>query len=143
MAWLVTVLSAPSAQDVQAYLETGEAAFVGAERCRLCHRSVYLSWEKTAHRRAADSLGEQQSSAICLRCHGTRPALPGVQCEACHGAGGNYWPAEVMMDPDKVRRAGLVEPSETVCRTCHGSSQPGHSATFVMPIGPELSLATH
>ena len=125
-------------------LGLNETAFIGAERCKLCHRSTYVSWRSTAHAQATASLGVESPSPSCLRCHTTGPAaLPGVQCESCHGAGANYWPAEIMIDPDKVRDAGLVEPNERTCRVCHGSGLPGHSPAFEMPAPGQLSLATH
>lgn len=126
------------------FLGVNETAFIGAERCKLCHRPIYVSWRSTAHARATDSLGAESPSPSCLRCHTTGPAgFPGVQCESCHGAGGNYWPAEVMIDPVKVRDAGLIEPSERTCRACHGSALPGHARTFEMPEPGRLSFATH
>ncbi len=125
-------------------LGVNETAFVGAERCKLCHRSTYVSWRATAHARATDSLGVESPSPSCLRCHTTGPAVfPGVQCESCHGAGGNYWLAEIMIDPDKVREAGLVDPTERTCRNCHGSGLPDHSPTFEMPPPWGGSAATH
>jgi hypothetical protein len=121
-----------------------ESTFVGAERCKLCHRSIYQAWASTAHRRATDSTTVGDRPRGCLRCHATGPAgLAGVQCEACHGPGRNYSRPEVMMDPDKARQAGLVEPSESLCRTCHGSGLPEHSSQFSMPEAADLPLAVH
>ena len=111
-----------------------EAGFIGAERCRLCHRLVYRAWTMTSHRRSTERLSPEERSPECLRCHATGPeALGGVQCEACHGAGGNFWPPEVMMDSEKAREAGLQEPDESRWRTCHGSGLPNHSSLFAMP----------
>jgi hypothetical protein len=113
----------------------GEPAFVGSARCKVCHRAIYLSWAATAHARAGRRLSDAERTPRCTICHaagGVDPA--GVECEACHGAGGNYWPAEVMMDPWKAREAGLLEPSEKLCRTCHGATDiPGHAPGFAMP----------
>ena len=107
--------------------------FVGAERCKLCHRSIYESWLLTPHARAFERVEQQQ----CLSCHRTgNQDGPAVQCEACHGAGGDYWPAEVMIDPDKARMAGLVHPDEARCRSCHDNQQPGHRREFAMPASP-------
>ncbi len=118
--------------------------FVGMDRCKLCHRAIVQSWSKTAHRRASDTLGPTERSARCLECHSTGSgAFPGVQCEACHGAGGNYWPAEVMLDPEKAREAGLIEPKESVCRSCHGSGLPNHPSRFSMPEEAKKTEAIH
>lgn len=119
-----------------------EPAFVGAARCRLCHRDVYQSWKTTPHARA--SLEIPESETRCVECHATDGRdLPDVQCEACHGAGGNYWPAEVMMDPDKAQMAGLVRPDEALCRSCHENDEPGHEGTFTMPGPAELPDVVH
>lgn len=121
-----------------------EAEFIGAERCKLCHRSVYQAWTTTAHRRSTERLRPEERSPECLRCHATGPeALPGVQCEACHGAGGNFWPPEVMMDPEKAREAGLMEPDESACRACHGRGFPNHSSRFTMPSEADELRAIH
>lgn len=129
LAWLKALVVALAST---AALEALPAKFVGAERCRLCHRDVYRSWLETPHARTETvSLGRGE----CARCHQTSEALGfrGVQCEACHGAGGNYWPPEVMIDPEKAALAGLRTPTESVCRQCHPGNGPPHEATFEMP----------
>ncbi|MFQ5793347.1 MAG: multiheme c-type cytochrome [Acidobacteriota bacterium] len=141
LAWIAGfLLLLPGSRDATAV----ESPFVGAKRCKLCHRAIYESWEASVHRAATESLPPAKRAPACLRCHATGPpALPGVQCEACHGAGGNYWPAEIMMDTEKAQRAGLVKPSESVCRRCHATALPGHAASFAMPEGPERERAIH
>jgi hypothetical protein len=125
-------------------LGAGEVPFVGAERCQLCHRSTYERWKATPHSRATASLDVDNETPSCLPCHTTGPThLPGVQCEACHGAGGNYWPAEIMIDAAKRREAGLATPDEATCRRCHGSGLPGHTAHFEMPSGAHLRATVH
>lgn len=119
-----------------------EPSYVGAARCRLCHRDVYQSWKRTAHARATASIPEGQDR--CLACHATSGRdLEGVQCEACHGAGSDYWPGEVMMDPEKAVMAGLRKPGEAVCRRCHASAEPGHRPDFAIPPPGELARVVH
>lgn len=121
-----------------------EPGYVGVERCRLCHRSIYQAWSRTAHQRAAEHVPEEEQARDCFGCHATGPdKLPGVQCEACHGPGGNYWPAEIMIDPAKAREAGLIDPTESICRRCHGSGLPDHSSQFSMPGPAELPQGVH
>lgn len=116
-----------------------QPGFVGAERCKLCHRDVYESWLRTPHASTRTVVADADTS--CDACHttdvGTRrqPVRPGVQCEACHGAGEDYWPAEVMIDPDKALMAGLVQPTRAVCRRCHDTEnvEPDHRRDMVMP----------
>ena len=72
-----------------------------------------------------------QKSPICLGCHTTAPTVEeweldegfhrqdGVQCEACHGPGSDYSPADVMADRERAMEAGLMMPTEEDCMCCH------------------------
>lgn len=106
------------------------ATTVGAERCKLCHRDIYLSWAKTPHaKEAAPPLEER-----CLACHATgEKKLLAVQCEACHGPGSEYSLPEIMIDPEKAAMAGLVRPSIAVCERCHENAERGHRGRLEMP----------
>jgi hypothetical protein len=62
-----------------------------------------------------------QTSPACLKCHTTAYHQPpkgaiesyslyeGVGCEACHGAGNNYYPEAIMRDARAAKAAGLKE----------------------------------
>lgn len=104
---------------------------VGAESCKLCHRSLYRSWAATPHAQTRVPPGGQDR---CLTCHATDGRkLPAVQCESCHGPGSDYSPPEVMIDPEKAEMAGLVRPSIVVCERCHENDEPGHRGKLSMP----------
>lgn len=75
----------------------GARAKVGPDKCKLCHRLQHQSWEASPH------------------------AAKGLDCEGCHGNGGDYWPASVMRDRAKAVAAGLVLPDLASCRRCHGA----------------------
>ena len=72
-----------------------------------------------------------QISPACLKCHTTayhRPAegaiesyslYEGVGCEACHGAGSDYYPEAIMRDPRAAKAAGLKEITHQTCLECH------------------------
>jgi len=72
-----------------------------------------------------------QTSMACLKCHTTafhQPAkgavesyslYEGVGCEACHGAGSNYYPEAIMRDPRAAKAAGLKEVTRQTCLGCH------------------------
>jgi YVTN family beta-propeller protein len=72
-----------------------------------------------------------QSSPKCLKCHSTAYHQPakgtvefyslkeGVGCEACHGAGSDYYPEAIMTDPRAARAAGLKEVTRQTCIECH------------------------
>lgn len=117
--------------------------YLGADACATCHKDVTASWRKTAHARALDRLSQRDAaSPACRSCHATgdapagRSELPGVQCEACHGAGADYVPDDVMRDVRLARELGLRDLSTAaararVCMRCH------RRATRSTPFDPE------
>jgi hypothetical protein len=72
---------------------------IGADKCKVCHKIQFESWNGSAH--------------------GKRD--PPLDCEGCHGRGSGYKTIAVMKDPAKARAAGLVMPAKTFCETCHKS----------------------
>lgn len=128
---LVLGLGLALAQADQPAAAAAEPPYVGAMACGACHASALAIWQASAHARAAARLtaGERARRA-CQSCHATGdvPASPaafaGVECEACHGAGRDYAPADVMRDPPLARALGLaelgsVEHRRALCATCH------------------------
>jgi len=114
----------------------------------------YEIWQSSAHSKAYELLGtpeamevakkrgieNPQEDANCLRCHTAGYDAPselrgrkfditeGVGCEACHGAGGDYYKSKVMkgLRAGRIEYAdvGLVKPDESTCRQCHNSDSP-------------------
>jgi hypothetical protein len=76
-----------------------EPTAIGAEKCKMCHKIQYDSWQKTKH--AAQT--------------------PAVDCEACHGKGSDYAKMSVMKDPAAAKAAGLTaKPEKAFCTAkCH------------------------
>lgn len=82
--------------------------------------------------------GNPQQAPQCLKCHTTAygvdssllgdsfVATDGVQCEACHGAGGDYLSLSVMKDKAKAIAAGLVIPTRETCIKCHNPESPNY-----------------
>ena len=144
---------------------TADAAkYIGAKKCKACHMKQYKSWKKTtmatsfenlkpgakadAKKKAGlDPAKDYTADADCLKCHTTgygkggfvsiekTPKLAGVQCEGCHGPGGDY--SKVMKKSKKkwktdgytsaeLKAIGLVIPSEDEkgCLGCHGGDSP-------------------
>ena len=109
--------------------ETG--SYVGNEKCAPCHSDIYKSWQDTRHSKAIDSLKKsgQEGLAACVKCHVTgyekdggfldyelTPEMAGVQCEACHSAGGKHISNPMGEKPVKT-------PGENLCRECHTQGQ--------------------
>ncbi len=69
---------------------------IGADKCKLCHKVEFASWEKTKH------------------------AAAKVECEDCHGPGSDYKTMAIMKDVAKAKAAGLIpSPPESECKACH------------------------
>jgi hypothetical protein len=102
--------------------------FLGAESCQACHPDAWAAWQASAHARSRDVLSaQQQKDARCLSCHSPNQVdqrAAHVTCETCHGGGQYYSARYVMKDGELARLAGLVDPGEKACRTCHDGSSP-------------------
>ncbi len=106
----------------------------------------FSKWRMSAHARAYSVLATDkaykiakkqglkdspQSSPECLKCHSTAYHEPakgdvefyslseGVGCEACHGAGSNYYPEAIMTDARAAKAVGLKEVTRQTCLECH------------------------
>ena len=98
------------------------ADYIGADKCKMCHKVQYESWAGLPHAKAFERLKpEEQTNAECLECHATggKAELPGVQCESCHGPGSEYKSMKIMKDREAAAAAGLLLPDESTCRSCH------------------------
>ena len=114
--------------------------FVGAKKCKTCHKQQFTAWSKTGHAKAFDLLtDEEKKNPECVGCHITGTTkkgvlLEGIQCEACHGGGKDYKSMKIMSkkkwkaDPEAHRQkaidAGLVYPTEETCLRCHNKKSP-------------------
>ena len=103
-------------------ISMAENTYIGAAKCKMCHKVQYTSWEASGHAKAFDRLeGADASNPDCLKCHATNNTaeLPGVQCESCHGAGSAYKSMKVMKDKEASLAAGLIVPTHDTCKGCH------------------------
>ena len=129
-----TLVAAPAAvhQDANSY--------VGADACKSCHGGHLDAWSNTKHQKALGKLqGGDRESGKCIRCHvtgspemieadGAKPRLPGVQCEACHGAGGTH--VEQAKTKAIVKGAITAVPDEGACTKCHSEESPHYKPFF-------------
>ncbi|MCI0449039.1 MAG: cytochrome c family protein [Chlorobi bacterium] len=102
-------------------------------------------WQNSAHAKAYKSLLSEKASEftaknnlelpadnkVCLKCHTTEHFLKdfdkqpgyktdeGVGCEACHGAGSKYSPAELHKEEEQFKKFGGIVGSEETCLKCH------------------------
>ena len=116
----------------------GDVEYKGVNKCKTCHIKIYKTWQKTKHATSFDRLNDaEKKDPKCIECHTTNKDVnfPGIQCEACHAAGGNYTSAKIMnkkkyaADPEGQRKmaldAGLViAPDESNCKQCHNERSP-------------------
>ena len=89
----------------------GAADYIGAAKCKLCHKLQYESWQGLKHADAFKNLEpDNTGNAECLKCHATGGSadFPGVQCEACHGPGSEYKSMKTMKDREAAIAAGLI-----------------------------------
>ncbi len=109
--------------------------YVGAKKCKTCHKDKHAAWSETGHAKAFSLLSEEeQKKPECVKCHSTGTKADGtlienVECEACHGPGSDYKSPKIMSkkkwkaDPETHKKmaleAGLVMPTEEVCVKCH------------------------
>lgn len=134
------------------------ASYIGGGKCKMCHIKEYKSWQETKMATSTDNLkpgvkaAEKKKAGLdpnkdytadagCLKCHTTgygkggfkslaeTPELANVQCEGCHGPGGDY--SQLMKANKEYKLAdgkakGLVIPSEDEkgCMECHGGDSP-------------------
>jgi hypothetical protein len=112
-------------------------AFVGEKKCKKCHIKDHKTWRDTKHAKAFEYLdAEQQKDAECIKCHTTgygmggftsvdaTPELLNVQCEQCHGAGGNHIPLMDQLKKDKVDKSEYpadkkIDKTPSGCTQCH------------------------
>lgn len=121
------------------------------------------SWSKTKHAQAFAALAsaeakkvaaekkidDPQKSDECLACHVTAFGVPaeqkhkkfdqtlGVQCESCHGPGGNHVAARLAAeggDESKVQQVGkdeiIREVTADTCKKCHNEKSPTFKPPF-------------
>jgi hypothetical protein len=100
----------------------GAPAFIGVEKCKPCHMPEFGTWSASAHAAAAATARAGDAfTPECLKCHGTNAAetSAGVECEACHGPGSEYWPIPVMIDKATAVKKGLLIQGQPLCDGCH------------------------
>jgi hypothetical protein len=127
-------------------VQAGDHAYVGADKCKMCHKVQYNSWLETTHAKATDAAKASTDPAFeakCLACHATNSdeAMAGVQCEACHGPGADFKKMSIMKDKDAAIANGLIIPTQATCDGCHKDN--GHSKAVVFADNLDNRKAIH
>ena len=113
------------------------------------HSKAYTSLlsDKAKEYSLKNNLGIPSENNLCLKCHTTAGILngtdksrlyditEGVGCEACHGAGSEYTPAEIMKDRGLFELNGGIMGDENTCLKCH-SDKGGKEDKFKEDICP-------
>ena len=144
MKKLFVVLLVSAACIFLAHLFAEEFTFVGAAKCKMCHRTEsqgqqHPIWEESGHSKSFQQLTSEEGLALqadapenpeCLKCHSPlaekAPELKeeGVTCELCHGPGSAYKSMTVMKNHEDAVAKGLIayaseEAIKKQCLTCH------------------------
>jgi hypothetical protein len=119
---------------ISSFLLSQEFAYVGAKKCKTCHKSEKRGnqmqvWQETKHSQSYEYLKTDQAlesakkraldvhpteAADCLKCHSPlydkAPELKaeGVTCEACHGPGSAYKSLKIMKNREEAAKKGLI-----------------------------------
>jgi len=126
-----------------------EHTYVGANKCKICHKSEkagkqFPIWQEQKHSKSFEALSSTEASAKakevgvenpvespkCLKCHAPLsekdPKLneEGVTCEVCHGPGSAYKKMSIMKNKEEAVNNGLIsyespEAIKAQCLTCH------------------------
>lgn len=119
---------------IASFLFSEEFTYVGATKCKTCHKSEKRGnqmkvWQETKHSQSFEYLKTDQAlesakkralevhpteAADCLKCHGPlhekAPELKteGVTCEVCHGPGSGYKKLKIMKSREQSVKLGLI-----------------------------------
>ncbi|MBI4801678.1 MAG: cytochrome c family protein [Elusimicrobia bacterium] len=122
------------ANDAPVETKPAEAAYLGADKCKMCHAKQHATWMKMKHSTAIESLSaEEQKKPECVKCHvtgfgktggfesmGKTPKMANVQCEACHNAGSLHMKSTAAEKKKTINGPGVD------CRECHSPHVDGN-----------------
>ncbi len=144
---LIVIFVVVAAVLVVNAVQAGDHDYVGASKCKMCHKVQYASWEQTTHAKATDaaigSTDPAYDAAECTKCHATNndEAMAGVQCEMCHGAGADFKKMSIMKDREAAVANGLIVPTQESCNKCHIDN--GHSKVVDLAAEKNNNAAIH
>ena len=131
-----------------------EFTYVGAAKCKICHKSEkqgkqFLIWEESTHSKSFAALTSEEAiqaakdagmesapaeSQECLNCHA--PLFEkaadfkeeGVTCEVCHGPGSTYKKLSIMKSREESAKNGLIvyDSPEAIKKQCLSCHENAH-----------------
>jgi len=134
-----------------------EFTYVGAAKCKICHRSEkqgqqFTIWEESKHSKSISAFSSSEAAARaqemgvdnpaespeCLKCHAPlhekAPELKeeGVTCEVCHGPGSDYKKLSVMKSREESVKNGLIiyDSPEAIIKQCLSCHENAHGKPF-------------
>lgn len=127
LAFLLTILfvgltkssNVPAVQPDEARVQSADPQYIGATRCRTCHRTEksgnqFTIWEESAHSKAFATLATDAAKALAKE-KGIDDPQTSVECLQCHVTGYNAPAAQL---GDKYDKAEGV-----TCESCHGPGE--------------------
>ena len=114
---MATTDATQPAETDQQVVSVDAAKYVGATKCRTCHRKPevgeqYPIWEASAHANAFNTLGTDEAKAIAAE-KGIDNPQTATECLECHVTG--YDADAAMLDTKYDKTEGVT------CESCHGA----------------------
>lgn len=135
-----------------------EFTYVGANKCKICHKSVkrgkqFLIWEESKHSKSFTALTSEKileaakeagmetmpaENPECLKCHSPLFEKPaefkeeGITCEFCHGPGSAYKKLSIMENREESVKNGLIlyDSTEAIKKHCLTCHENAHNKPF-------------
>ena len=103
--------------------QAGDHEYVGADKCKMCHKVQYSSWETTTHAKATESAKASTDRAYtpdCLKCHATNASEDFPACSARPATvRRRLQEMSIMKDAEAAKANGLIVPTQATCDGCH------------------------
>jgi hypothetical protein len=114
---LILALAVVAIWSASSFAEEGKHQFVGASKCKMCHKKAeageqFTKWEASAHAKAFEVLGSEEANTISEKL-GFGKAQEAPECLRCHVTG--HGAAAELLGPKYAKEEGVG------CESCHGA----------------------
>jgi len=116
---LLTLGAVFSMASIHILAQTGNAKFIGAKKCKMCHMSKkrgdqWNKWSEGPHSKAFTVLASEESKAIAEKLGLSKDPQQAPECLKCHVTGYGV--------PASAKEASFAPEEEGVgCEACHGA----------------------